>query len=277
MLLGLAAGKIADLVFYRDGGEQRTRPRVIPKNPRTASQMAQRALIANVSATYRLLQSILKDSFSTRPSRMSGYNAFAKYAIPMSPYTSRQQSLAASVIPAPYIVSKGTIAPLDYTMGDIEDQPVLVLSVSSQGESPINRGIVSRNIIAQYPWLQDGDELTFVGIVYELEDDPSLSGVFRAIPKVQSFLLDTTDEDPIEGVSLIPRSGSLSWGFADEGAIAAAALIVSRVDEGGSLETSLSSLVLSELASELYNQYRSDAAKNAAISSYGVGSESPLR
>lgn len=86
MLLSTASGKLGDMVFYRAGGEQRTRTRVIPKNPKTIAQMNQRLRMLNPSAIYRSLNSVLSASFVERKSNQSSANKFMSDAISTLPY-----------------------------------------------------------------------------------------------------------------------------------------------------------------------------------------------
>lgn len=86
MLLSLASGKLGDMVFYRAGGEQRTRTRVTPKNPKTIAQMNQRLRMLNPSSMYRSLGWLLSASFVDRKSNQSSANKFMSDAIASLPY-----------------------------------------------------------------------------------------------------------------------------------------------------------------------------------------------
>lgn len=86
MLLSLASGKLGDMVFYRAGGEQRTRTRVVPKNPKTIAQMNQRLKMLNPSAIYRSLGSLLSASFTERKSNQSSANKFMSEAVSSLPF-----------------------------------------------------------------------------------------------------------------------------------------------------------------------------------------------
>lgn len=64
MLLGMARGKVGDLVFTRRNGEQVTRPRVrVVNNPKTEGQQIQRMIFASVIAAYSRCKSICDHSF----------------------------------------------------------------------------------------------------------------------------------------------------------------------------------------------------------------------
>ena len=277
MLLGLASGKLGDLVFYRDGGEQRTRPHVIPKNPRSQAQMAQRVRIANVSATYRLLKSVLADSFTGRPANQSGYNAFASSAIEISPFLTREMALADGCVPAPYVIARGTIAPVTYKMSTTENTNTLGLVIPTLLASDNNVASVSEKLLATYPQLQDGDMLTFVSIGYVDLDIDGGNSAFRGVPTIVSMRIDVNNPDSLPSALLHPAAGMLNFTAWDEGEVAAAAVVVSRVDGNGALQTSFATLKLSEFASESYAGYRDNTALAYAVDSYNVGEQSILR
>ena len=64
MLLGMARGKVGDLVFTRRNGEQVTRPRVrVVNNPKTEGQQIQRMIFASVIWGYQKMKSVCDHSF----------------------------------------------------------------------------------------------------------------------------------------------------------------------------------------------------------------------
>lgn len=64
MLLGYARGKVGDLVFSRQGGQQVTRARAAKvTNPRSTGQQIQRMIFGSVSFAYSLLRAICDHSF----------------------------------------------------------------------------------------------------------------------------------------------------------------------------------------------------------------------
>lgn len=74
-----ASGKLGEAVFYRSGGEQRTRTYVARiKNPKTLAQMRNRLSMRNFSMIYRSLKPVLSQSFPNRPTKESGFNAFVR-------------------------------------------------------------------------------------------------------------------------------------------------------------------------------------------------------
>lgn len=76
---GQASGKLGEAIYYRAGGEQRTRtwiPKI--KNPKTKAQATQRCLFMNMVATFRALKPFIQTGFISRKSNQSAFNAFVK-------------------------------------------------------------------------------------------------------------------------------------------------------------------------------------------------------
>ena len=277
MLLGLAKGKVGDLVFYRDGGEQRTRTRVVPKNPRSAAQMGQRVRLANVPAFYRIMQAIMKDSFSNRPSNQSGYNAFAKGAIEVSPFLTKEMALAGSVLPAPYMVSRGVISDPSCVINSARGVILPELPLAADTNKGNTRGSWSNAILTQYQQLQEGDVITFVAISFSVDEMADGADTYKASLATTQLVLDSTSSDEMSTNNWYPQAAGVVPVIRSVAENAAVAIIVSRKLADGTLQTSTASLVLDEAASTLYEGYRTEQALSEAIDSYGRGEESILR
>lgn len=99
LILGTASGKLGDMVFYRQGGEQRTRTRVTPKNPKSIKQMTQRLKMVNPKVTFDCFKPLIKSGFLAISARESAFNAFTRDAIKNNPYyiTKEQASIPAPI------------------------------------------------------------------------------------------------------------------------------------------------------------------------------------
>lgn len=76
---GNATGKLGEAVFFRAGGEQRTRTYVAKiANPKTLAQMQNRVGMANLAAFFRSLKPLLKFSMTDRKSNQSAFNVFVQ-------------------------------------------------------------------------------------------------------------------------------------------------------------------------------------------------------
>lgn len=76
---GQASGKLGEAVYYRAGGEQRTRLYVAKiKNPKTRAQALQRTKFNNMVAVFRGTSVFVKSLFKAEKSSQSPFNAFVK-------------------------------------------------------------------------------------------------------------------------------------------------------------------------------------------------------
>lgn len=76
---GQASGKLGEAVYYRAGGEQRTRtwvPKI--KNPKSKAQATQRCLFMNMVAEFRAFKKFVQFGFVKRTASQSAFNAFVK-------------------------------------------------------------------------------------------------------------------------------------------------------------------------------------------------------
>jgi hypothetical protein len=79
LFLGMARGKVGDVVFARQNGEQVTRARNrAPKNPQTPLQLLQRVILKTASGAYSLLQDIADHSFQGEREGTPNQSVFMK-------------------------------------------------------------------------------------------------------------------------------------------------------------------------------------------------------
>lgn len=81
---GLASGRLGEAVYYRAGGEQRTRTYVAKiKNPKSRAQALQRTKLNNMVAVFRGTSVFVKSLFTPEKSSQSPFNAFVKRNFPL--------------------------------------------------------------------------------------------------------------------------------------------------------------------------------------------------
>lgn len=281
MLLGLAKGKVGDLVFYRDGGEQRTRTRVVPKNPRTIAQMSQRVKIANVSGIFRAAASVLRDSFVNRPTNQSGFNAFASGAISLAPYLTAEQAKAGICVPQPAMVSKGTLPALNYRSVEAEDIYTQGLAIKGADSVPATIGGYSSVIMNNYPSVVVGDEITFVTLKFQRADGVALDvAMAAATPIIGSFKVDPSDSRNLEDLGYVYTDDAIAYtgnNVIDDASIVMQFVIHSHVSADGKLDVSTQYAHLSDNAQTIYDNYRTSQALNAAVESYKASATALLR
>lgn len=216
LLLGFARGKVGDLVFFRQAGEQITRARnTSPKNPQTALQLLQRVVMKTNAQAFSLLQDICNHSFqglsgvTNNQSRFTRLNVAQLRSYLAEEINGGDPSLIASSLKTnfsskdsslaqinPYVISEGTIAPLRYYIG------VGALSLII-GNDASNLPQTYEDIITNLG-LQRGDQLTFVGLSV---DDTQSSGVFNSI-KIARVILEPGGGDL--SVDFLTTSGDVN-------------------------------------------------------------------
>ena len=79
LFLGFGRGKVGDIVYFRQYGEQVWRARnKSPKNPQTALQLLQRVVLKTVSSAYSLLQPLANHSFQGEQEGTSNQSMFTR-------------------------------------------------------------------------------------------------------------------------------------------------------------------------------------------------------
>lgn len=147
MLLGYARGKLGDLVFSRQNGQQTSRARNRnPKNPRTEGQIAQRSLFASAVGFYKeASQAFFKFAYEDKRPRETDFNAFMRYntkkGVPGPP---NWRSLNVPYV-GQWIMSSGRLSPLVPAVGYGSDfdtanpETYDVLTTNSLVGLPLNR------------------------------------------------------------------------------------------------------------------------------------------
>lgn len=287
IFLGLASGKIGDVVYARSRGQQIARVRVVPNNPRTARQQAQRVRMAAVAALYRAARPVLKDSFTIRHGFESSYNAFARNAIGLAPFFTKQMVANCLALPMPAQASRGQLAPV---IADVSSEASgSVARMPSYGLTDDNTvGDWSEYFLTANPSYKNGDKVTFIAVVFTPNEEVPLENAYNASLIVREIVIDTTSVDFLDnyGFALSPGNSYMSLNrttlsLSDDGLAAGdnivqTAIIGSSRDANGSLLVSSQYFTLSAAARALYEQFRTDEALEDAVNSYGAVANSAL-
>lgn len=260
MFLGYARGSVGDVTFSRAKGQQRARARNRePNNPRTVSQMRQRALFADsVKFFSHGLKGLFKFAFEDKKSNMSDYNSFMSHNITNGVRISKQASMS-PFYPAigHWQVSCGTLSPVIVTLAEAANN--WRLQSTSQSESFTTWGQVSDALKRDYR-LMEGDIMTTVYIIAKgvtasncpaLDAPEEYNGTEWML---KQYKIDSTSTDSI------PQEFGIGQGFIniDKGAVEtnqfaqAFAVIFSRKTDRG-IKVSSSDLVNNAVAETIYN------------------------
>lgn len=144
---GQASGKLGEAVFYRAGGEQRTRAYVkAVKNPKTLAQMMQRITMGNLVSMYSALKPVLSQSFPLRATNRSAFNEFVSANKGAQSYAVTKDDVSARFFwPVALTISRGNLnipTALIFDAGDDDaNYPCAPWRVLSQGVSAKSIGI----------------------------------------------------------------------------------------------------------------------------------------
>lgn len=89
---GHGSGKLGEAVYYRAGGEQRTRAYVrTVKNPKTYLQAVQRTKFNNLVGCYKAISTAVKSFYVSRNANQSPFNAFFRKNWPLNRWVSDKE------------------------------------------------------------------------------------------------------------------------------------------------------------------------------------------
>lgn len=256
-LIGNFKGKLGNTVGYslKDSNNKQTQGvrvyQPVVRNPKTAAQAEQRAKLAPINATYRALKMVIDRGQEGKAygnkSRLAWLSAAMKTFI-----GAWFEKGAAINMPALVPLTKGSLScPFALESGG---DSVEISDLQGVSTATTTIGALSTALIASYPSLQEGDQITFV-VVSNM--DSSMEGT------VVSFVVNKSSNDAIpsglscgeDTVTATPSAGTAVAG----------AIILSREGENGAHMRSTTNIV--QLTS--YDATKlAEAAKQAAIESY---------
>lgn len=258
MFIGNGSGKVGNLVVSTRAGEQITRvyqPRVA--NPKSYSQMLQRAKFANAVKFYKkAVQNFFKFAYEDKKKTESDYNAFMRHNVMNSSLLTKvnvddayfpalgRWMMSSGSLPNPFDIQKGAASGFSFINDGIIDG------------SP-NIGQISSSLIGQ--GFNSGDIITFVLITSPVTSlDFDLSNLYDSGLKqpewlIVQFVVNTNDNRSLsqanyigarygglagfEGNSLVVADGAISWDGNFDNEMAATCCIVTRNTGSGVMAT----------------------------------------
>lgn len=161
---GNASGKLGEAVYYRAGGEQRTRTWVpVIKNPRTLKQATQRCKLNNITAVYRAVPTFIKSVFQPAKTSRSAFNQFTSDNMYAPAFMADKDMITAGVgVPYDFFMSSGNYsAP---TAGELaEGTSVLNSSTDFNGVS------VEGSPVPEITIIGSGSTVSRAGLIYGSE------------------------------------------------------------------------------------------------------------
>lgn len=279
LFLSQGRGKVGSVVFSVVKGQQIERvynPQ--PANPRSYSQQAQRALLANMTKFYkRATSNFYKFAFEDKTTRESDYNAFARNNIKRGAYLTKEQYDSAGW-PAigRYIMTKGSL-PVQLQYGWMGD----FFGINTKDGNTTTVGTLSSYLVTTYPGVEAGDIVTFVRAWSALDLD---FGTVSDTPEweIVQFKIDTTDTRSLTSLGLEVDddpggSGNVLVGYSIDGttSVSMGSVCISRVTPDG-LKVTNSHLILSPLGQAAMDWLASAYQQRQAAISWGGNPEAVL-
>lgn len=267
--------KLAGAVTYQLKGQTIAREQAATvANPRTTAQMTQRVKLANLVNFYRANKSWMhKGAFETKNRTWSDYNAFVNANLVGSQVAlTKTQASAGVAICAPYIVTKGTLTPLNIESGEVSGGTTAIAIAISASAAPTTWGALSQAFIDAYPGIQNGDQLS---IIHYLQSETA-SGVFLRV-KAEELILDIYSTDLLTQVlpnwSVEDDAIGYSAVASDSGTEVGISVCFSRTI-GGAIKVSDSQIVM--LNTSFLSEATAAGVEEDAIASYGGSSSNFL-
>lgn len=274
--MGLWRGKKGSSVFYKltnsnNAQKQGIRERVYEvSNPQSNGQATQRAKLLPAQRVAGVLREIVERGWQGVDYGSKSRSEFLKRALSMKsgyPFIEKDDD---RVVPGAYQITKGTLTPIACSWDDsflVNTDIVLVQA----GSAISTLGELSQNILDNNAAFREGDQVTFVLCSTSSQ---TASGQLDAsyIWNYASFYLDPTDATVVEdatfvanGVAIHCDESLVSFSDPNDSAIAAAAVIVSRLGDNGQHLRSTAKLTVNE---DLLSSWFSSAQQRRARESY---------
>lgn len=261
-LIGNFKGKVGNTVGYKltasnNGQTQGIRVyQPIVKNPKSAGQAEQRAKLLAVNATYRALKMVIDRGNEGLPYGNKSRLAWLKGALKAEQMPWYEKGAVVNY-PVGCPLTKGSLANVNFSIG--EDMIRIECPGMTASESAPTIGALSTALLAAYPALKEGDQLTIVNC-------GNLNGSLAA--NMYSIVLDSTST--VTDSHFNTAADNIQ--FEMIGGIGAGAVIVSRQGDNGEHLRSTTSLTLNTIVVESA-PYDADS-KAAAIASYRASAAS---
>ena len=282
MGIGKASGSLGNITYRLVNGETVASQKISKGTQKlgTLSQVNRRIRIANLSAAYRALNNVnggagMYQSFPFRDRRQSNWNAFFRRNIGPygNVYLTREQAAMGTLIPAPFIVSEGSMGSLQPTLDTIEaGKPMIknngtfVFTALPGATATSTVADLSTAFINQMG-CQEGDTITVFG--FNATSSPDGSLVSTNVRHFQ-FVVNTSDDENLLtdiGMSLQTESSETYPGITLMG-LHGAAMVIGR-NTGAGYDVTTSQFKLTDAGMQMWNGHNTDSVRLEAAASYG--------
>ena len=271
--------RLGGTVLYQAMEQTRQRELAVSvSNPRTASQMKQRVKWANLVNFYRGNREWMKYAFETKTPQQSEYNKFMSVNVAASNiYLTKTLAGMGSCVVAPYIVTQGSLTPIELTANTGFWASNIWLAEGFTIDSATTVAAFTNAVLGINPALRSGDQLSFIRFTQMSNAD---TGAPYMVVRRYEVILSTSDISllsdyfPIDYIDSRVLTNVNTLCVEDSGNAGGFALILSRTI-GGKTYVSTQKVIIANNAATI-SAFSSASALESAIQSYGEGSDAFL-
>ena len=265
---GVITGSVDDVVYKNYNGKVVVcRKQTAYRDAKAEGQVVYRVKMRNIQNIYASLKEALRGNFQDKVGRQTDYSRFQGVNMQKpAVYLNKNEVAMKAQVVAPYIVSFGTLVPIDYELKD--NSLVTNISLGDLSITPdttvseIALAIVKNNDGWEY-----GDCLEFMAVKQSEGKTPTAKCCFAHLS------LDKNDTSKLSDAFIVRNASQIELGSSEEGFLqmnvsdnGGFAIIRKRMASKG-LMTSTQELAINN---PLFDQYHSEKSKQKAMDSYGV-------
>ena len=265
---GVITGSVDDVVYkYYNGKVVVCRKQTTYRDAKTEGQVVYRVKMRNIQNIYAALKEALRGNFQDKTGRQTDYSRFQGVNMQKpAVYLNKNEVAMKAQVVAPYIVSFGTLVPIEYELKD--NSLVTNISLGNLSITPdttvseIALAIVKNNDGWEYD-----DCLEFMVVRQSEGKTPTAKCSFAHLS------LDRNDTSKVSEALVVRNTNQIELGSSADGFLqmnvsdnGGFAVIRKRMASKG-LMTSTQELAINN---PLFDQYHSEKSKQKAMDSYGV-------
>lgn len=265
---GVITGSVDDVVYKNYNGKVVVcRKQTTYRDAKAEGQVVYRVKMRNIQNIYAALKEALRGNFQDKVGRQTDYSRFQGVNMQKpAVYLNKNEVAMKAQVVAPYIVSFGTLVPIDYELKD--NSLVTNISLGNLSVTPdttvseIALAIVKNNDGWEYD-----DCLEFMAVKQSEGKTPTAKCCFAHLS------LDKNDTSKLSDALIVRNACQIELGSSAEGFLqmnvsdnGGFAIIRKRMASKG-LMTSTQELAINN---PLFDHYHSEKSKQKAMDSYGV-------
>lgn len=237
------------------------------RDAKTEGQVVYRVKMRNIQNIYAALKEALRGNFQDKVGRQTDYSRFQGVNMQKpAVYLNKNEVAMKAQVVAPYIVSFGTLVPIDYELKD--DSLLTNISLGNLSITPdttvseIALAIVKNNDGWEYD-----DCLEFMAVKQSEGKTPTAKCCFAHLS------LDKNDTSKLSDALIVRNASQIELGSSEEGFLKmnvsdnCGFAIIRKCMASKGLMTSTQELAINN---PLFDQYHSEKSKQKAMDSYGV-------